>query len=99
MIDWFNLAANTLWVGALTLALSILSIARSEALNDGRSLKVELKSHRWQMQLNIAGVLFCGGLSATTAVLWERILWLVLLVLFVGQIVLDFLSARKKAQG
>jgi len=95
MIDWFNVFANALWIFALALALAVLSFARWEAINRGEKLREALNRDRWQIPLNIAGAIFCGGLAATSSVLWERILWLVLLVLFLLQVGLIYRTARK----
>lgn len=91
MINWYNLAANALWIFAVSLALSVLSIARWEAVTNGMSLWELLKSYRWQIPLHISGTLFCGGLAATSDLLWERILWIILLTWMLIQIGLLFL--------
>jgi hypothetical protein len=94
-MDWFNLAANSLWIFALVLVLSVLSFARWEAFTQGRKLKDVLHSDRWVILLNTAGIFFCGGLSATSDTLWEMILWWGFLVLFGVQIGVLVFSKRK----
>jgi len=86
MIDWYNLAANSFWIAGLALALSILSLARCEALAQRARLIDVLATNRWQSSLNVAGILFCGGLAATSEELWKQILWLVLLSLLAIQL-------------
>jgi hypothetical protein len=95
MIDWYNVFANFLWILALSLALATLSFARWEAQVRGQKLKDELNRDRWQLPLNFAGVLFCAGLAATTTVMWERILWLIMLVLFLVQVGAIVITRRK----
>jgi len=87
MIDWFNLIANSLWILALSIALSTLSFARGEARGRCETLKSIMSQAKWQIPLNISGVLFCGGLAATTNVTWERAIWGILAILFIIQLV------------
>lgn len=86
MIDWLNLAANALWICALALALAVLSFASWEAKVGGERLRIVLSRPRWEFTLNLAGVLFCLGLAATSSKIWERALWLVLAGLYLFQI-------------
>lgn len=98
MIDWYRVIANSLWILALALALATISFARWEARSTGAKLGETLNLPGWQTPLNIAGVMFCGGLAATSDVTWERALWLILAGLFVVQVVMSRLSARKTDQ-
>lgn len=86
MINWYSLAANSLWIFAVALALSVLSIARWEAIMQGESLREMLKSSRWQIMLHISGAFFCVGLAATSDLLWERIIWIILFTWMIIQI-------------
>jgi len=95
MIDLFNLAANSLWIFALALALATLSFARWQAGVDGVKLKTVLNQSGWQMSLNLAGTIFCAGLALTTEVWWEQLLWAVLGILFLLQISMLWWSERK----
>ena len=88
MIDWFNLLANSLWIFALSLAISTLSFARWEARDRDESLRSIMSQTKWQSPLNLAGVLFCGGLATTTDVIWERAAWGVLAILFIIQMII-----------
>jgi hypothetical protein len=98
MIDWVQFFANALWVAALALALSVLSFTRWEALARGVRLKDILAHNRWQRTLNIAGILFCAGIAAGAEVLWERLIWFFLLLLFIIQTgLLIFLSRKQPA--
>jgi hypothetical protein len=86
VIDWYNLAANSLWIFALALALAVLSFASWEAKTGGKRLRDVLSRPRWELTLNLAGALFCLGLAATSDKLWERILWLLLMGSYLIQI-------------
>ena len=87
MINWYNLTANSLWIFALALALATLSFARWEAREQDTRVRAILSQSKWQTPLNIAGVLFCGGLAATTDVFWEQVVWGILAILFMSQLV------------
>ena len=95
MINWYSLAANSLWIFAVALAFSVLSIARWEAVTQGESLRETLKSFRWQIKLHISGAFFCAGLAATSDLLWERILWIIMFTWMIIQIgLLSFSKER-----
>ena len=85
MIDGYNLIANSIWVAALALALSAVSIARWEAVTKGQKLRDVLSTNRWLVTLYTAGITFCGGMAALADALWERVVWLLLLVLLCVQ--------------
>jgi len=86
VIDWLNLAFNTLWITALALALTVLSFASWEAKVEGERMGIVLARLRWDLSLNLTGVLFCFGLSATSGKICERVLWLVFAGLYLFQI-------------
>ncbi|MBT3391901.1 MAG: hypothetical protein HN413_15995 [Chloroflexi bacterium] len=87
MINWYNVAANALWIIALALALAVIGFARSDAVQRGEKLGQTLNRRGWQIALNIAGILFSLGLAATSERTWEQIVWLVMVLLFFVQIV------------
>ena len=95
MIDWFNLTANALWIFALALGLAALSFASWEAKANSERLRVVLSRPRWEFTLNLAGVLFCLGLAATSVHLWEQILWVILVGLYLFQIGLATWKRRR----
>jgi len=95
MIDWVNLASNALWIFALALALAMFSFAYWERSATGERMRVILTKPRWEVGLNLAGALFCLGLAATSDRLWERVLWLILMGLYVAQIGLGSWRRRK----
>ena len=95
MIDWYSLAANSLWIFAASLAFSVLSIGRWEAANTDQHLWEILKAYRWQLLLHISVVLFLGGMITTSDLLWERILWIMLLTWMLIQTDLLFLFKNR----
>jgi len=98
MIDWYNLAANFLWIFALSLALATLSFARWKARMEGEKLKAVLNRAVWGNSLNLAGTIFCAGLALTTEVWWEQLLWAILGVLFLVQVLISRFSSQGKDQ-
>ena len=96
MINWMNLAANSLWIMGWAAALATLSYASWKASLKGIKMRIILKDHQYQIVLNLSGILFCLGLAATSDALWEILIWLLLAVLFAAQLVITILKNRKK---
>jgi hypothetical protein len=95
MIDWYNLASNALWIFALALALAVFSFAYWERCVTGERMRVILAKPRWEVGLNLAGTLFCLGLAATSDRIWGRVLWLVLMGLYLVQTSLGIWKRRR----
>jgi hypothetical protein len=93
MIDWFNLAANALWILGCALALGTLSFASWQASIRNEKLRQRLSQNSIQAAFDIAGILFCAGLAATSDSTLEIVLWSVLGILFLVQ---GFLAVRQK---
>jgi phosphoglycerol transferase MdoB-like AlkP superfamily enzyme len=87
MIDWFNLAANSLWIVGLAIALAVVSYASWQASLLHEKLRHHLGQPVYQIYFDLAAILFCLGMAATSRRVWEIILWCVLAVLFIAQIV------------
>ena len=96
MIDWNNLAANSLWIMGCAAALATLSYAIWMVSMRQKMLRTILAGYQYQIVLNLSGVLFCIGLAATSDALWEILIWLLLVVLFAAQLVITILKNRKK---
>ncbi|MDR3574719.1 MAG: hypothetical protein P4L50_12710 [Anaerolineaceae bacterium] len=94
LIDWGDLAANALWIIGLGLALAAMSFASFEASTGHLRLKDVLTQNRFEIILDLAGILFCSGLAATSSQLIALILWIILAALFLISIVL---SLRNKS--
>jgi len=89
MIDWFNLAANALWIIGLAIALAVVSHASWQAALHHEKLRTQLARPGYQIYIDLAAVLFCLGMAATSRRVWEIILWGVLAVLFIAQAVVE----------
>jgi hypothetical protein len=85
MIDWFNLAANALWIFGLAIALAVISHASWQASMYHEKLRSRLAQPGYQIYITLAAVLFCLGMAATSRQVWEIILWGGLAVLFIAQ--------------
>ena len=95
MIDWFNLAANALWILACAIALATLSYASWAASLQHEKLRKILALPNYQISINLAGILFCLGLAGTSSKLWQSVLWLILMELFVALSVIELIRKRK----
>ncbi len=94
MIDWGNLAWNTLWVMACMLTLSVLAIQQWQTRATGMRLRDGLKQPYPAIILSVAAMLFCIGMLGTSVGQVEPIAWGVLAVLFGVQ---GFLKFRRRA--
>jgi hypothetical protein len=95
MIDWFNLVANSLWILACAIALATLSHASWAASLRHEKLRKILALPQYQTSMNLAGIVFCLGLAGTSPKLWESVLWLVLMELFVALSIIEIIRKRK----
>jgi len=78
MIDWLNVAYNSLWISGCAVALAAFSYASwAASMRQGR-LSHELRRPAYGMAFGLAGWLFCLGLAGTASATWERSLWLIL---------------------
>jgi len=94
MIDWYNLAANALWIIGLAIALAVLSHASWQAALKHEKLRQQLGQPGYQIFLDLAAVSFCLGMAGTSRRAWEIILWAVLAVLFIAQAVVEKFSRK-----
>jgi hypothetical protein len=94
VIDWFNLAANSLWILAAAIALAAVSFASWEASLKKVKFRQQLNQSGYQAVLNIAGLMFCLGLAGTSGRWWEIVLWLLLSVWFAFQLVFPLWMSR-----
>ena len=85
MIDWFNLILNACWIFGCAIALAALSYASWKASTQGNKFRVCVGTPHIQTALKFGGFLFCVGLTGTSEVLWQRILWIVLSIGFLFQ--------------
>jgi hypothetical protein len=86
MIDWYLVSFNALWIiglGFVTAGLSLANYLGSrQNWRVGRALKIPVCN----IMIGMGLVFFCLGLAGVTAAFWERILWVVLALIFVFQI-------------
>jgi len=87
MIDWVSVGSNALWILGCAVALATLSYASWEASVYHEKFTSRLKRTPMQISLNLAGLLFSLGLAATSDALFERILWLLLVIAFAAMLI------------
>lgn len=75
MINWIRLFANSLWIVALALDLSVLSYTRWRARQGEGQFRDLIKSPGILWLVNFSGLLFCLGLLLLSSPWWERSLW------------------------
>ena len=92
MIDIASVAANALWVLGLALLLAALSWARWLAQRDDARLRQVLRRSGLRRTIDLALLLFCAGLAATSRRWWERALWGLLAAAWALQAVLPGLG-------
>lgn len=95
MIDWFSIIATGMWIFGLSLALAAFSYAGWQASWIGDSLRTQLARGEVQNTFNWAGIFFCAGLAAASQRWWEKGLWVLLAVVFLGQFLIVWLNDRK----
>jgi hypothetical protein len=95
MIDWYNLAANSLWILGCAVSLATLSYASWEASILDEKFITRLKRPSYQIALSLAGLLFCTGLAGTSDSTLEIILWSILSLAFLVQMVATYWQKRK----
>lgn len=90
LIDWNALFSNFVWILAVAWLLAIVSMARWEAIQKGSKTSAQLNQPKYQIQLNLGGLLFCLGLGLVADKTWEMVLWFLLSVVFLIQVVFAF---------
>ena len=95
MINWFSLAINSLWILACAIGLATLSQASWVASLRHEKLQKILSLPHYQTSINLVGILFCLGLAGTSHKLWESVLWLILMELYVALSVIELIRNRK----
>jgi hypothetical protein len=97
VIDWLNLAANSLWILGCAIALAAFSLASWEASIQHEKLRHYLQKGAYQAVFSLAGLLFCLGLAILASRWWETALWLALATWFALQLALPRLLARNRS--
>lgn len=96
MIDWFSVFANSLWILGLALALGTFSYANWQASVLHEKTIALLKRPGYLISFNIAILLFCAGLAATSDTTLEIVVWSILGLLFLVQMI--FVLRQKRAE-
>jgi hypothetical protein len=82
MIDWYSVGFSALWIFGLSLDLAALSFAYYLAKQHERGFRQALESRACRIMIALGLVLFCLGWTGSVTVLWERIVWAVLGLIF-----------------
>lgn len=82
MIDWVSLGFGALWISGLGLVTAALSFAYYLAGQQKQRLRQILKMPACQIMVDLGLVFFCLGLAGGVSEIWERILWVVLALIF-----------------
>ena len=85
MINWWDLAANSIWILAIAFALAVFGMAYYQARREGEKIRSILNAPRFALPLNLSGAIFCLGMALTSTRWWEILLCIVLVGLFCYQ--------------
>jgi mannose/fructose/N-acetylgalactosamine-specific phosphotransferase system component IIC len=97
MIDWYNLLTNALWISGVAIILATLSYSSWLAsTKKEKFIQLINLSHPIQIMLNIGGLLCSLGLAATTEILWQRILWIFLIIGFFVQLLSEIYKEKQR---
>jgi hypothetical protein len=96
VIDWTHLLANALWIFGVSVILATLSYASWQSSIDGEKFSKHLRTPNIQLGLNFGGFLFSAGLTVTTDIIWQKILWGFLSCIFLIQIASHRFSRKKE---
>ncbi len=75
MIDWPDLAFNSLWILGLAIILAAVSYHDWLAYRTGMRFRELLASPTWRGPFFGGTLLVCLGLALTGRVWWEKLLW------------------------
>ena len=85
MIDGWGVFSQALWIIGLAVNLAVFSMANYQAHAEGVRLRQKLGEGGFQLFLSLGMALFCVGLFLTGQTWWEKALWGLLGILFLGQ--------------
>lgn len=85
MIDWFSVGFGALWILGLGLVLATLSFANYLASQQKRRFRQVLGMPTCQIMIDVGLAFFCMGQAGGVSALWERLLWIVLALMFAVQ--------------
>ena len=99
MIDWFNFAANSLWILGCAIAPGVLELCQLAGVFAPRQPARPVRPAGHAEVIYLAGVLFCSGVAAISDPVLEIGLWVVLGGVFLAQWVGLVLRGRRAASG
>lgn len=97
MIDWFNLAANALWILGCAIALATLSYTSWEASAYREKMGARLKRPSAQAALNLAGLLIFLGLGVLSDELLTKVIYIILALMFLVLMVISLRTVRSSS--
>lgn len=92
MIDWVSVGFGGLWILGLGIVTASLSYAYFLAGQQKRGFRQALEMPVFRMIISLGLALFCLGWIGSASVLWERLAWTVLALIFSLQ---AWLAARR----
>ena len=85
MIDWLNVVFNLFWITGLAIIVAAFSHNDWLAMVNKIKLKQQLASASFQVPLSIGLTLVSVGLTLLANTWWERLIWVVFVLLFAWQ--------------
>jgi len=82
MIDWVSVGFGALWILGLGLVVTALSFANYLASQQKRRFGQVLEMPACRIMIDLGLVFFCLGWTGSVSVVWERIVWAVLALIF-----------------
>lgn len=95
MVDIWSVVANSLWIFGLMILFASFSRAHWIAIFEDVQFFAVFHYPSLQRATNLGFALLCAGSAATSQVWWQRIVWVVLTVIWLGQLILDTYKASR----
>jgi hypothetical protein len=96
MFNWWSIAANAIWIGALAVLLAALSLAYQRRQEKGGKFGQLLKEPFYYRVVQGGLAVFCLGMGLTVDLpWWERVLWGMLLLAFSYQLYLHIKNPQR----
>ncbi len=85
MIDWFEVAANGVWISGLAIILGVFGSLRADVLARGGQTREVFSMKAWASGLNGGLALFSAGMAGLGAG-WRMAVWIALALWFVFEL-------------
>ena len=92
MINWYSTGLGALWVFGLSLVTATLSFANFLAGQQKLRFRRVIEKPACRIMIGLGLVFFCLGWAGGRSALWERLVWIVLGLIFALQ---TWLSTKK----